>query len=692
MKTPWVLIGLFLGSLVVVKADERDDAVETLIQSASNSGILSTFAPDSTSSGYVLAYPLDETSENTREQDQYMTAESLEGTSIVVEPPKLQVNEETKQDDDDDDKTDEALLLIIPEEETEQEERTEKDDEEEGTEKDDEEERTEEDEEEEEEIEEDVTNTDDTVEEEKTLIGILPQPFEETETPEQAIIPENRRPKEEDLRKILGLESPFHPFLRKPKPIPEDKPRPFRFPPAYSKSSFKQERLSVPFPLKPESRSDLQFLPFPLSQMAESILIRRALIIGNDIDEEVEGQSSNEKDEILVVESDKETEEEKNPPEEPQVRPFSPVHLGPIRRPDNRIKPSMAFLPPQFQPRSIRRPDVNIQPNLVFSRSQKHPIHVNSGFSVKPPSPIDPPASLYQDQIHTSVPYAQSYYGPPALPPLHPTLLLLGYPQHSPLAYRDPRLQPLYNPQTETYPSPPTLYGVHPFYQQHLRYRSPVASPLPYSQPPVAPIFFPDMMAQNEHLQMKQFQTRPQFFGAPEQMRLVMQNQPIPAEHHFLPEPLSSIAQPVQHGMYPKQQIVPVLIPVPIPVPVSMESMSTSSDEEQQLPYREGLRSEEDQEQEEERGVVLVYNESSNDERTEQNTQQLPPRSEEQPVIKPFPSQEVLQEMKMFRKLILDKLIPKPENNNNQIPSDESEVSPAESQSEIVEVFVPFPN
>ncbi|XP_076371731.1 uncharacterized protein LOC143257220 [Tachypleus tridentatus] len=677
MRTPWVFIGLFLGSLVVVKADERDDAVETLIQSATNSGILSTFAPDSTSSGYVLAYPLDETSKDTKEEEQYLTAESLEGPSVLLEPPKPQVNEETNQNEDDDE-TDEALLLIVPEEESE-EERTEKGEEE--KEQIEEEEKTEKDEEQ---IEE-VTNTDDTVEEEETLIRKLPEPFEETETSE------NRRPKEEDLRKILGLESPSHPFLRKPKPIPEDKPRPFRFPPAYSKSSFKQEQSFVPFPLKPESRSDIQFLPFPLSQVAESILIRRSLVIGNGIDEEVEGQASNEKDEIIVAESDKDTEEDKNPSEEPHVKPFSPNHFEPIRRPDNEIKPSLVFLPPQFQSRSIRRPDVNIQPNLVFSRPQKYPVHVNFGFSMKPSSSRDITIPLYQDQVHTSVPYS----------PIQPTLVLLGSPQHSPQVHRDPRLQPLYNPETDNYPSPPMPYGVHPFYQQLLSYRSPVTSPLPYSQPPMTPIFVPDM-AQSEHFQLKQFQTRPQFFGAPEQIQLVMQDQLIPLvdKPHFLPEPLSSTDQPVQYVMYPslqdqpKQQIVPVLIPVPIPFPVPVEGMPSSSDEEQHLSYHEGPPSKQNQ-QEEEQSVILVPNENSNDERTEEtpeDSQNLPKPPEDQPIIKPFPSEEVLREMKMFRKIILDKLIPKPENKNNYIPADEREVSPAESGSEIVEIFVPFSN
>ncbi|XP_076315518.1 uncharacterized protein LOC143228066 [Tachypleus tridentatus] len=730
MRTSWVFIGLLVsGSIVVAKTNEKNEAEETVVKSASESGILSTFVPDTQSSGYMIAYPLDEASEKIQE-DEYVTAESLEGPSENGKHPKSELKEqvlgEANQDDDDEDneKIDETLLLIVPEEKNEDKEDTEK-----------------------------VTAAEEGgvivaggVENIKAITYNIPQLPEESETENQTDIPEERRPKQEDLKKIRNFESPSHPFLKKAKPIPEDKPEPFRFPPAYPKSSRKQDRHSIPFPLKPESRSD-QFFPLPVSQMAESILIRRALVLGNGIDKEEEEQPLKDKEDILAEESDEKAVEDKNPPKDLNDRLFSPVQIGsngrphikinsnpdvshspfqsrPLEKPGNEmnLKPSISH-PPfqprpfirlmnnrkpnpnfsrstyqqrsfrspvsritsnpdfsrlQFYPRPIQRPDVELNPDPVFTRSQKHPIFVNTGLPVVPFSPLAPLTS-HPQQTYFSVPYyGQHPYRRPALPPLQHTFVLLSYPQHSPLVNQFPKPHPAYMSHTRTYPSPAMLPVVQSAYEQPLDYKSLPISSIYYA-PPSQTQPLDNGLIQDKSQDYEQSR----YLGAPGPMGVMMKHHFFPAESQYFPVPLPGTGQPVQYSRYAttedhsNQQIVPIFIPVPVPVPV--ERTPSLPDERQQLLYHEDPYSDGNHQRVKGQGIMLIYDESDKD--------PLRSRSmvaQDQTIVKPFPTEDALQKMKFLRKLILDKLIEKHE--NKEIPSEKSE-----AESEIIEVFVPFP-
>ncbi|XP_013787835.1 uncharacterized protein LOC106471755 isoform X2 [Limulus polyphemus] len=213
MKTSWILCGLFLiGSLTTINGIEGSDAEETLISGAIDSGIISTFIPDTQSSGYMLAYPLDEAlGEKQEEDDHYLTAESFQSYPVIAKTqsldPKQETLKEASSDDKDkqDDKIDEPLYMIGPdvEEVSEKAENIS--------------------------LEEETVNTGGMGDDAKIPFYNLPLSSEENNTPIQTEPQNERRLKTEDLRNILGLEPTTIPLYRKPKPISENKPRSFRF-------------------------------------------------------------------------------------------------------------------------------------------------------------------------------------------------------------------------------------------------------------------------------------------------------------------------------------------------------------------------------------------------------------------------------------------------------------------------------
>ncbi|XP_076307897.1 uncharacterized protein LOC143223614 [Tachypleus tridentatus] len=662
MKQSWIICVLFLiGSLTTTNGIERSEAEKTLISGASDSGIISTFVPDTQSSGYMLAYPLEEAlGEEQEEDDHYLTAESFQSFPVIAKTqsldPKHEALKEVSSDDKDkhDDQVDETLYAIVPDvkkvaEETENVS-----------------------------IEKELVNADGGGNDTNIPFFYLPLSSEGNKAQIRTEQYGEQPLKTEGLNKILGLEPITVPLFRKSKPIPETKPRPFRFHPVYPKYSLKHQQPFFPYSLRIENKLSPQF-PFPN--------------VGSGLNQDIQREPEHNKENIFVVASNVNSEKKDTVFPEPYFQPLNRFLPNSIRK-TAMINPT--FFRRQFKQEPIRRPHFQMKPNPVddYSASSLFPTFHPLSFKEYNIEPFDP--------SHTKF-----HRGKTAFPTFQSILNQLGYPQRSSRLQYPQRPQPVYKPQTRMYypqlfqPTAAQSVFVNqiqntrpdPFYQHSFSHRFPFAVSASHGKRNIFPVSYPSMIP-DENSNALQFQEF-RFLDDEESMPRMSNSQLIPSEYQHLPASRAIMSQLGQYSTTvqdpTKQQIVPVFVPVPIPVPVAVadpHSMSKEESQGQQLvpfhlhdPY-----SEETHRKDQEHDITMIC-----DERQRPNIFQsrhlVTP--EKRPIAKQFPLEETLGKVRTLRQLIFGKYIPKLIDKMRYIPSKESTTS-AEVEGEMMETFVPF--
>ncbi|XP_022257007.1 uncharacterized protein LOC106471755 isoform X1 [Limulus polyphemus] len=432
------------------------------------------------------------------------------------------------------------------------------------------------------------------------------------------------------------------------------------------------------------------------------MLMRRALILGSGLNQNIQRQPEQNNEDIFVVASNTNSEKRNAFSTDPYLQPLPRFHPNSIRKTCIGAMRNPAFFRRQFKQKPIRRPHFQMKPNLVYSKPNRHLIYAESDYSAAPFSPTAPPISFKQQKIG---PFDPSYTKP--YPPFQSILMHLGYPQRSSRLQYPQRPHPVYKPQGKAYYShlfqPTAAQSVFlnqvqnnrpaPFHQQPFSYRYPFPVSFSHGKPNILPISYPNMI-QDERSNSVQFQEL-RFLDDQESMPRMLNSQPIISESQYSPAPRTVMSQLGYYGTtvqdQSKQQIVPVFVPVPIPVPVAVADPRPLSEEESQgqqlIPfYLQDPYSEETHPKDQEHDMMMIYNERQRPEILQS------PRlvaSEKRPITKHFSSEEVLEKMRMLRQLILGKYFPNPITEMDYIPSKESTTS-AEIKSEMIEMFVPF--
>ncbi|XP_022251394.1 extensin-like [Limulus polyphemus] len=222
-----------VGAAVLTSASENE-AEDFLVESASEPAFISSFAPESQSSSYMVAYPIEE---KTPEDDE------------DVEPAKKSVLSKLQ----DKDKIDETLLLFLPsEKETSLNRNNEK--------------------------ETMITGIIQTI---KTIIQKLPILWR---AKNKTDFFKDKQPKEENIRNILDSRPQSFPFFQIPKSVAKEKSASLQLPSFYLKSS---PKLQQPY-IKNSSRHHTtpRALEQPeITEPTASLLLKKALILGNGIED-----------------------------------------------------------------------------------------------------------------------------------------------------------------------------------------------------------------------------------------------------------------------------------------------------------------------------------------------------------------------------------------------------------------------
>ncbi|XP_067122446.1 uncharacterized protein [Centruroides vittatus] len=332
-------------------------------------------------SGYVLALPVN---------DDEPIAEESQARSATEVPPEQSNNlpEPKKSSETDSSEAEEPVVVILKDDESTTEKQEEKEKE----------------------------NKDSNKSEEVTTE--TPQPSQTTEKSQSGF----RRPKFDEIAKILGLPHPS-----KPKPIPPEKPKLFspfvkalpRLPTPFG---------SIPFPL-PLRREGSRLLP-DLLHVATS-LIKRALI-----EETFQNINKDDKD-----------DDDDDDDDGPMVLP---IPVPTLRKPSIMLRP----LPPPPRPRPIPIPVPVPHPSYMMN----HITRMRPVPQMRPvPSYIPLPAQPISRTLH--VPHMlQSLPPPPPMMPLRPL-------RHSPIMH--PMMHPvpqMHHPSPFHLPvrPPPTPFRIHP--------------------------------------------------------------------------------------------------------------------------------------------------------------------------------------------------------------------------------------
>ncbi|GFV97339.1 uncharacterized protein TNCV_2038491 [Trichonephila clavipes] len=553
MKLAWMFCLLLAGKL----------------SSASPGDVVSAAESNVGSSGYMMAFPMDD--------DQLAEESAQEAVKMLAESLVSDDDEDESIDDNDDKKPEEAVTEEKKEDQTEQPE----------------------------------------------PMGILQAELDAEEEAEKPSLPQRpffKRPKIEELRKILGF-PPSEGVSAKSKPLPQEKPKVFQG--LFNKPKPKLEVSTQPsplgglqfnlrredrmrpfgFPMLPLKRDD-SFRPFGIPDLvqAASSLIRRAIIddnVENDIskddkeddenvhENEPEDNDDEEEDDeslmIVPIPDSKESNMERPPlfKRFPIPLPFSvpskPAQQSRPRLPFPPLTPVAFFLPiaqqimqniRHSQPRS-QPPMVPIHPpqqNFIPIQTQipiipaHHPMPQQQQFIPLPtqqhqfiPMPSQqqhhfipmPQPMIHQQQFIPFIPVPQASYQAPLLAPF------LSNMQQRPVMRQMPRRMPVHAPQPQmlqqrqqprriTLPQPMNRMAIpHHVPQQiisrpiHAANTRPMPRVVRPPMPPVNPILFmmpvPNMPVPMAQQHMPVFQ-KPQHFPVMHQRQMM----PAPDEERVI--------------------------------------------------------------------------------------------------------------------------------------------------------------
>lgn len=459
------------------------------VKHAHLSGILSTFLPDPQGSGYMMAFPMND--------DNLAEESAQEAVKILAE--SLANNDD---DDDDDDDEDEVA------------DQKKDDDVVEAAEK-----------------KEDQT-------EQPEPMGILQAELAAEDEAAKPSLPQRpffKRPKIEELRKILGFPPPEGPA--KAKPIPQEKPKVFQNVFNKPKPKIEQSPLGglqfnlrredrmrpFGFPMLPLKRDD-SFRPFGIPDLvqAASSMLRRAIIDDNNENDINDiSKDDKEEDEPQINENEPEDNEEEDEDESVMIVPLPDPKEVTIERP-----PLFRRFPIPL-PFSVPRPAPQQRPRLPFP-------------------PLTPVAFFLPiaQQIMQNIRHAQPRSSPPMVP-------------LNPVHHVQPQIQNLIPLQSQI----PFIHVQHPMQQQFIPIHQPmmplhqpVQQVFPFFPVPQAAIHIPVLTPLPPNIQ------RPILRQMPQRMPVHPHQQP-PQMHRRMPfpSPMARMANPQPHVPVQPRMVNPVL-------------------------------------------------------------------------------------------------------------------------------------
>ena len=370
-------------------------------------------------------------------------------------------------------------------------------------------------------------------------MGILQAELAAEEEAEKPALPQRpffKRPKIEELRKILGFPPPEGPT--KAKPIPQEKPKVFQNVFNKPKAKIEQSPLGglqfnlrredrmrpFGFPMLPLKRDD-SFRPFGIPDLvqAASTILRRAIIddnTENDINDI--SKDDKEEDEPQINENEPEDNEEEDDDESVMIVPLPDPKEVTIERP-----PLFRRLPIPL-PFPVPRPAPQQRPRLPFP-------------------PIAPVAFFLPiaQQIMQNIRHSQPRSSPPMIP--------LAPVQHS----VQPQLQNLIPLQSQI----PILHFQHPMQQQQIipihqpiiPLHQPVQHIVPFFPLPQAAIHIPVLTPLPPNMQ------RPILRQVPRRMPVHSQPPPQMARRVPFPTPMARMANPQPHPPMTSRMVNPML-------------------------------------------------------------------------------------------------------------------------------------
>lgn len=454
------------------------------VKHAQLSGILSTFLPDPQGSGYMMAFPMndDNLAEESAQEAVKILAESLAGSN----------------DDDDDDDDDESTTTDQKKEGEALETAEKKEDQ----------------------------------PEQPEPMGILQAELDAEEEAEKPALPQRpffKRPKIEELRKILGFPPPEGPT--KAKPIPQEKPKVFQNVFNKPKPKIEQSPLGglqfnlrredrmrpFGFPMLPLKRDD-SFRPFgipDLVQAASSILRRAIIDDNNENDLNDISKDDKEEDEPQMNENEPEDNDEEDDDESVMIVPLPDPKEVTIERP-----PLFRRLPIPL-PFPVPRPAPQQRPRLPFP-------------------PIAPVAFFLPiaQQIMQNIRHSQPRSSPPMIP-LHNV-----QPQMQNLIPLQSQIIPIQHPMQQQF---------IPIHQPFIPLHQPVQHIVPFFPLPQAAIHIPVLTPLPPNMQ------RPILRQVPRRMPVHSQPPPQMTRRVPFPTPMARMANPQPHPQMTSRMVNPML-------------------------------------------------------------------------------------------------------------------------------------
>ncbi|XP_054707521.1 RNA-binding protein 33-like [Uloborus diversus] len=561
---------------------------------------------------------------------------------------------------------------------------------------------------------------------------------EEAEKPALPQRPFFKRPKIEELRKILGFPPPEGPA--KSKPIPQEKPKMFQgiFNKPNPKPKIEQSPLGglqfnlrredrmrpFGFPILPMKRDD-SFRPFGIPDLvqAASSILRRAIVDDNN-ENDISKDDKEEEDSINENEQPEENEEEEDDEDSLMIVPIPDPKEVTIERP-----PLFKRLPIPF-PFPVPKPMPQNRPRLPFPPLTPVafflPIAQQIMQNIRHSQPRSQPPMMPMQQMHPVQPQIQNFL------PIQTQIPII--PIHHPMQQQQHML-PVHQPMM---PMPQPVQQIVPFFPvPQAAFHVPVLTPLPsnmqrsimrqmprrmpvHAQPPQqlprrAP--FPNPMSRMAAPQ-PHYAVQPQLMNP--MMRRPMQQAantrpmprvvrpPMPPVHpifFMMPVPNMHVPfaqQQQQVPIYHRPQQLP-FIPQPVPVMPQQRQMmqQMSMPEEERVIF---VRPDQDEQDDDQEVLILV---PSDEVEVTQRPPVLPPHLMRQvptPVVNP------LQRIKFLRDLLLarqaNRQVMSPQNRASRVveivqqqlrifPAHHQQAYPAQPQradsSELHPVYVPFP-